>query len=170
MTTNGDGDGWTRCRRGHLHWGRFGAAGLLVADVEQAQAQVLMQRRSHLVAYGGTWAVPGGARNSGETFMEAALREAGEEAGISADDVAVLRHRAVEHGGWRYETGVAKLLRPVQLRGNWEGSVRWVPIDQVDRLSLHPGFRAMWPVLVRDIAAMTRNETAGGCAGNRIDH
>src|SRR5690348_12171288 len=26
----GDGDTWGRCDRGHVHWGRFGAAGLLV--------------------------------------------------------------------------------------------------------------------------------------------
>src|SRR5947209_18915297 len=73
----GDGDGWTRCARGHRHWGIFGAAGLQLWH----EGSVLMQHRALWSHHGGTWGILGGARNSDETAALAAGREAQEEAG-----------------------------------------------------------------------------------------
>ena len=78
-----DGNGWVRCDLGHRHWGRYGAAGLLVADRSTAgEPLVLLQHRAAWTASGDTWGIPGGARDSHESPAEGALREACEETGI----------------------------------------------------------------------------------------
>ena len=55
---SGDGNGWVVCSLGHRHWGRFGAAGILITDGDA----VVLQHRAAWTHEGGTWAVPGGAR------------------------------------------------------------------------------------------------------------
>ncbi len=72
-------DGWTRCAQGHRHWGLVGAAGLLVVHDADGERRFLMQHRSEQVHHGGTWAIPGGALEHGETAAAGALREAEEE-------------------------------------------------------------------------------------------
>ncbi len=149
------GDGWVRCARGHRHWGRFGACGLLLAD--RTGANVVLQHRASGTHEGGTWSVPGGARDSAEDYVTAALREAKEEAGIAAPSVAPLGWHRVDHGGWSYTTVLARVVGEVRPRAmNWESEqVRWVPIAGVDELSLHPGFAASWPQLRRPFPPLT---------------
>ena len=159
-----DGDGWSSCALGHRHWGRYGAAGLLLrrdgsedsAGLKSAdlgpQPQILMQHRAAWTANGGTWGLPGGARDSHESADQAALREAGEEAGIEADAVAVLDEFVDDHGaGWSYTTVLARLLRPIVLVPQEESEeLAWVSIGAIDDLVLHPGFAGTWPGL-RDL-------------------
>src|SRR6478752_3740234 len=71
----GDGDGWVVSDGGGHFWGRHGAAGLLL--------------RAPWSHQGGTWALPGGARDSHESVEEAAVREAYEEAGVQAVQMTV---------------------------------------------------------------------------------
>jgi 8-oxo-dGTP diphosphatase len=54
---------WTTCSCGQRHWGRYGAAGLLLTDPERTG--VVLQKRSGRVHYGGTWSIPGGAIEGG---------------------------------------------------------------------------------------------------------
>ena len=61
-----DGDGWVDCDCGFRHWGRFGAAGLLLVRRDTPQPQVLLQLRAEWTHGGGTWALPGGAKDSHE--------------------------------------------------------------------------------------------------------
>jgi 8-oxo-dGTP diphosphatase len=145
----GDGNGWVHCSRGHRHWGRYGAAGLLLVDPRGPQpARVLLQHRALWTAEGGTWGVPGGARDSHESARQAALREAGEEAGIVAADVRVHDELVDDHGGWSYTTVSAVLVRDVTLVPQEESAeLAWVPVDDVAGLPLHPGFAGTWPVL-----------------------
>jgi 8-oxo-dGTP diphosphatase len=91
---------WTTCSHGHAHWGRYGAAGLLLAR----DATVLLQLRAGWAHQGGTWSIPGGARDPGESPTRAALRESEEELGLAADVVAVRGSRVALCGGWAYET------------------------------------------------------------------
>jgi 8-oxo-dGTP diphosphatase len=143
---SGSGDGWTRCAAGHRHWGLFGAAGLLVLDRDR----VILQHRAPWTHNGDTWAIPGGARDRDETAVQAALREAAEEAGITADDVLPVALYCDDHGGWSYTTVLAAARREIVPRSaNAESvSVRWVPTAAVADLALHAGFAASWPYLM----------------------
>lgn len=141
----GDGNGWVRCALGHRHWGRFGAAGVLVTDT----ASVLLQHRAVWTHEGGTWAVPGGARDSHETAVDAALREAAEETSLDPADVVPAASFVAEHGGWSYTTIVALTTAPADVQpANAEtAAVTWWPVADVAALPLHSGFAAAWPRL-----------------------
>src|SRR5262245_27861856 len=102
---------WATCAHGHAHWGRRGAAGLLLAE----RGRVLLQLRARWAHQGGTWSIPGGARERGESAVDAALREAQEEMAISGQDVDVRASYVASCGGWEYETVLAVPSGPVQL-------------------------------------------------------
>jgi 8-oxo-dGTP pyrophosphatase MutT (NUDIX family) len=141
-----DGDGWTQCALGHRHWGRYGAAGLLVAAPGPT---VLLQHRAFWSHHGDTWGVPGGARGSTETAVETALREAFEETGLSNDGVEVVDELVDDHGGWTYTTVLARAGSelPVHALDQESTDVRWVMLPEVEALPLHPGFAGTWPAL-----------------------
>jgi 8-oxo-dGTP pyrophosphatase MutT (NUDIX family) len=145
----GDGDGWVRCAAGHRHWGRNGAAGLLLRDRADGADRVVLQHRAWWSHQGGTWGVPGGAADSEETPVRAALRETMEETGISPADVRPYGVLVDDHGGWAYRTVVGRPVRPVHPApvGGESEDVRWVDTDGVAALPLHPGFAAAWPAL-----------------------
>lgn len=146
------GDGWTTCAAGHRHWGLFGAAGLLLRTPAGEPPAVALQLRAERSHHGGTWGILGGARDGDETAVQAALREAGEEATVLPDQVAVEASYVDDHGGWAYTTVVATAPSTTELAPrNWESdAVRWVPLAEVDALDLHPGFARTWPLL-RDV-------------------
>jgi len=132
---------WATCAHGHAHWGRRGAAGLLLAD----RGRVLLQLRARWAHQGGTWSIPGGARERGETAVEAALREAHEEMSIRERDVAVRASYVATCGGWHYETVLAVPAGPVLLAHGSESDAHvWAATDEVAELPLHPAFREAW--------------------------
>ena len=141
-----DGDGWVECVCGRRHWGRYGAAGLLLVG---ADGRVLLQHRATWSHQGGTWALPGGARSSGETALETALREAAEEAAVPSDAVRPSHAWVEDHGPWSYTTVVGHTERPLEGRAADPESVeiRWVAPDDVPSRPLHPAFAAAWPRL-----------------------
>ena len=137
-----DGDGWIECSCGGKHWGLHGAAGLLLLR----GSQVLLQHRAPWVHNGDTWGIPGGARDSHESFIEAAIREAHEEIGITAQEIEVLTESAEEHGIWSYHTIVARAHSSCDpIAANQESlEVRWVEQSEVSKQSLHPAFGKNW--------------------------
>lgn len=140
-----DGDGWTTCSLGHQHWGRYGAAGLLVATRDGA---VLLQHRAPWSHGGDTWGVPGGARSGGETAEQAARRETVEETGLDLTDLEVVGEHLADHGTWTYTTFVATLPAALPVVRDRESvDLRWVSVDEVTDLPLHPAFGAAWPAL-----------------------
>ncbi|SHG71793.1 ADP-ribose pyrophosphatase YjhB, NUDIX family [Jatrophihabitans endophyticus] len=141
----GDGNGWVRCACGNTHWGLHGAAGLLVTSGER----VLLQLRAGWTHNGGTWALPGGARDSHEDALTAALREVREETSLDVDTVTVYDEVVDEHGPWSYTTILARAAAPTEVAGTNDESeaVRWFAVDDVATLPLHYGFAATWPVL-----------------------
>ncbi|MDI9902150.1 NUDIX hydrolase [Rhodococcus sp. IEGM 1409] len=147
----GDGDGWSIGSDGTRHWGKHGAAGLLLrAPDSDGSPMVLLQHRAAWSHQGGTWALPGGARDSHESTTHAAVREAHEEAGIAEDAVRV-RGEVVTmraESGWTYTTVVADAAHPLSTVANGESTeLRWVREADVDSLPLHPGFGSSWPEL-----------------------
>lgn len=98
--------------------------------------------------------MPGGARDSHETAEQAAVREAHEEAGVTADQLTVrttvVTAEVAGLGGthWSYTTVIADVAEPLETIPNRESSeLRWVAEDQVADLPLHPGFAASWQQL-----------------------
>ena len=142
----GDGDGWVECRLGHRHWGRHGAAGLLLYTVTDGEAFVLLQHRAPWCHHGDTWGIPGGARDSHEGAVEAALRESAEEASLDGTKVRVHRETVDDHGDWAYTTVVGLAGSQLPTSGNKESlELRWQPLVKASSLALHPGFAATWP-------------------------
>jgi 8-oxo-dGTP diphosphatase len=172
----GDGNGWVSSAPGRRHWGRFGAAGLVLLrpappSAGNQQAQVLMQLRAGWTHEGGRWGLPGGARDSHETVAETALREAGEEAGIDPAKVRVIGSQiGIDHGVWSYTYVLAWAGSDLKVGPPTEESdaLRWVDLDDVPALPLHAGLAATWPELrpTIDTALSTVPTTdAGGGAG-----
>ncbi|MBM7365547.1 NUDIX hydrolase [Gordonia hydrophobica] len=145
----GDGDGWVFGLDGARYWGRFGAAGLLLCAPVDDDVAVLLQHRAIWSHQGGTWGLPGGARDSHETAEQAAVREANEEAGIAASDVDVVEAIVTfQTEGWNYTTVIAKAPTLIATVGNAESAeLRWVPATEVAALPLHPGLATSWPDL-----------------------
>ena len=145
------GDEWVYGPNGERFWGSFGAAGLLVWH---RSLGVLLQHRVGWSHFGGTWGLPGGARMEHETAVEAALREADEEAGVPPEALRVISESVLDLGYWTYTTVVAEAIDAFDpVIGDAESQeLRWVPLDSVDALPLHPGFAASWPALRSQLA------------------
>ena len=163
------GDGWSVCDQGHRHWGRFGAAGLLLIRPGSIRpgsirpgsirggsirpgsigpGQVFLQLRSAYIHHGGTWSIPGGARDSHESPVQASMREAREEIGLLTGNVEIVGEFVDDHGGWSYTTVFGHPIGEPELLHNHESTeMAWVPIDAVPELPLHPGFRISWPLV-----------------------
>ncbi|WP_256842560.1 NUDIX domain-containing protein [Ornithinimicrobium cryptoxanthini] len=141
-----------RCQR--RHFGRYGAAGLLLLS----EGHALLTLRSAYVDQGGTWSIPGGALAPGEGPAVAAVREAREElAGLPTLTLTGQR-LTDDHGVWRYTTLVAELeaLPRLTPRNRETEAARWTPVAAVERLDrLHPAFARSWPHL----AALTKEHT-----------
>lgn len=161
----GDGDGWVISEHGGHYWGRYGAAGLLLrAPRPDGTPAVLLQHRAVWSHQGGTWGLPGGARDSHESPEQTAVREAHEEAGLTVERVTVrttvVTAEIAGKGGthWSYTTVVADADELLETVANLESAeLRWVGEDEVARLPLHPGFAASWQQLRTVLAALPLN-------------
>jgi 8-oxo-dGTP diphosphatase len=131
---------------------------VLVRDVGGVR-EVLLQHRSGHVHEGGTWAMPGGARDSHEDVVTAALREAAEEVAVDPADVAVLACvRGLDHVDWSYtyvigSTGTTTVAR----RATFETvDLAWVPVTGTppDGRPLHGSLAADWTRLSAVAAAV----------------
>ena len=140
-----DGDGWVECACGNKHWGLNGAAGIMILRGHE----ILLQHRAPWVHNGDTWGIPGGARDSHETTIEGAFREAIEETGIDTDLLTPLHTFTDDHGDWKYETVIAQAAAGLVAHevNDESHEVRWVDIEKVDELPLHPSFAKSWPEL-----------------------
>ena len=126
---------------------------MLLVRTDLDPAHVLLQLRATWTHGGGTWALPGGARDSHEDSVMAAAREAHEEAGI---DPAALDFKAIfsdDHGNWRYDTVIAHTAVDVgAFEANAESdALHWVPVEDVSTYDLHPGLRRSWPHLIEHV-------------------
>lgn len=137
---------------GERLWGRFGAAGILAIDRRRG---VLVQHRAPWSSHGGTWGIPGGALDEGETALEGALREADEEASLPPDAIDPLFERVVDLGFWSYTTIGVEMLRRVRAapRDEETAGLAWIAPREVERLRLHPRFAEAWPTLRPLLAA-----------------
>ena len=162
-----------------MHWGRYGAVGLLAYGGPEPEpgaaaaggVRVLLARRSRWGQHGGTWGPPGGARDSDEPPIAAALREAAEECGLPPGGVDVRGMLLDDHGGWSYQTYVAAAgaLFPVRAASPEITAARWVDVASVPSLRLHPGFAASWPVLSQALIPVSVIVDVANVMGARPD-
>jgi len=140
-----DGDGWVECACGNKHWGLNGAAGILILRGNE----ILLQHRAPWVHNGDTWGIPGGARDSHESTIEGAFREAIEETGIDTELLTPLHTFTDDHGSWKYDTVIARAQDELVAHevNDESHEVRWVEIEKVAELPLHPSFAKSWPEL-----------------------
>jgi 8-oxo-dGTP pyrophosphatase MutT (NUDIX family) len=155
---------------GERYWGAFGASGLLALDAERG---VLLQHRVSWSHHGDTWALPGGARHEGESAVDGALREAQEEAGVPDAATRPRLLSVLDLGYWSYTTLVADVVRPFEptISDPESRELAWVPVEEVDRRPLHPGFASSWrqlrgvlatrPAVVVDAANVVGSVTDG---------
>lgn len=118
-----------------------------------------------------SWAIPGGARDYGESFRQAAIREASEEISLpldcteGANPLVVVRREATltDHGQWKYVTLIGDVtggFEPRRRPGDVESlSVEWAPIDQVGVRGgrfwpLLPAFWEVWSQLLDMVREM----------------
>lgn len=144
------GDAWVIADDGTRYWGRFGAAGLLAWDPARGvDGSVLLQHRVAWSHHGGTWGIPGGARHEGEDAATGAVREAQEEAGVPDGAVRPLLSSLLDLEIWTYTTLVGEVVEPFEpvIADPESVALEWVPVADVDRRPLHPGFAASWPHL-----------------------
>lgn len=156
------GDAWVVADSGERYWGRFGAAGLLAYDA--ALDSVLLQHRVSWSHFGGTWALPGGARHEGESAMDAALREALEEAGVPGSAIRPRATSVLDLEIWSYTTVIGDVVVPFSpvISDPESHALEWVRVDEVADHPLHPSFEDAWshlrpalhlrPVVVVDAA------------------
>jgi 8-oxo-dGTP diphosphatase len=146
----GDGNGWVDCACGRRHWGRHGAAGLLVARPGSTGPQVLLQLRAAWTHEGGTWGLPGGARDSHESPEQAATREAREEARVDPTVLRAVGRHVDDHGSWSYTYVLAwaPVDASAEVANPESDAVEWVDVDRVDQLALHPALAERWPLLL----------------------
>lgn len=138
-------DGWVECRCGSRHWGRNGAAGLLLTDGER----VVLQHRAEWSHQGGTWGMPGGARHADESALAGALREAAEEAGVDDGRVHPFATSVLTHPDWSYTTVLARTDAGLHVEATDAESLEilWVPLSEVTERPLLPAFEDAWPQL-----------------------
>ena len=140
-----DGDGWIECSCGGKHWGLNGAAGILI----YRDGAILLQHRAPWVHNGDTWGIPGGARDSHESVTEGAIREVVEETGIDPQYLNPRDTHIDDHGIWSYQTIIAEASAELEAHelNDESHEVKWVLLDDVTRLPLHPSFAKSWPDL-----------------------
>ena len=138
------GDGFLILADGSRRWGIFGAAGVLVRYTDDEGPWYFVALRSDWTHQGGTWAVPGGAIDEGETAIEAALREFEEEIGDLIGEFEVAHVHVDDHGGWSYTTVIIDVPEPFRPPVNlhWEtAAAGWASAHQLAELPLFGAFR-----------------------------
>ena len=168
-----DGDGWAQCERGHRHWGLHGASGLLAVHHDTLGVPyVLMQKRSLWSHHGGTWGLPGGARDSHEDAVASALREAREEAALGGDGLRVQGVYLDDHGGWTFETVIAEsagLLHAAPANGE-STELLWLALPEIAARNLHPGFAETWETIQPALNPETVVLDVANIVGARAEH
>ena len=111
-------------------------AGIFFTDGKK----VLLLRRSEKGDGNGTWGLPGGKVEEGESFIDAAKREAKEECGRV--EGSRFEHIHEKDGMHEWTTFFFRIKRPFKCRLSDEhNDYRWVDLDKVSSMELHPRFK-----------------------------
>ncbi|MFI6520129.1 NUDIX domain-containing protein [Spirillospora sp. NPDC050679] len=168
-----DGDGWARCSQGHVHWGRNGAAGLMVfhRDPGDGVKRVLLQQRNWWCHGAGTWGMFSGGLHGGEDPVAGALRETVEESTLDPAEVALHGARTEDHGDWSFTSVLGSMDRMPEVRpaSRETRKAEWVPVDQVADRRLFAPFARSWPALRASLTRLVLVVDAANVVGARAD-
>lgn len=119
-------------QEGNRYWGKKGA-GIFFTDGKK----VLLLKRAETGDNKGTWCLPGGKVEDGETFIDAARREAKEECGqlkgIRFED------SKEKDGQHIWNTFFFRINKPFKCKLSKEHSDwKWFDINNIGDVNLHP--------------------------------
>src|SRR5690606_1437578 len=72
-----------------------------------------------------------------------------EEAGVPDGAIRPSYTHVLDRGGWMYTTVIAQVVASFEpeITDPESHALRWVPVDRVSELSLHPAFESSWQLL-----------------------
>lgn len=114
------------------------AVGLVACDPD---GRLLLVRRGNPPA-AGTWSLPGGRVEPGETLLEAAARELAEETGLTARIGAfagVVERRGAGWHFWIIDLWAELPAGAEPVAGDDAAEARLVPLEELPALPLSPG-------------------------------
>lgn len=94
----------------------------------------------------GEWSIPGGRIENRETEAQAAIRELGEETGVTANILTKITALNADFEGYHYRLHdyLAQWVSGSPIAGDDAAQAKFVPLDEIDTLG-------MWPETVRVI-------------------
>ncbi len=129
---------------GKTYWGKRGA-GIIFTNGES----ILLLKRAKSADHHGTWCMPGGKTEQGEVPIETARRECKEEIGSSPGEQFA---RFDEKDGHHVFTVFLFKTEPFDVKLSDEhDEFKWVPIQEIETLDLHPEFKAHLPYYLKAI-------------------
>jgi len=130
---------------GKKYWGKAGA-GIIFTDGKK----ILLLKRAEKGDHFGKWSIPGGKVENGENIIDAAQREAREECGHFSG--YRFGHYDDADGRHHFHTFFYAIDKPFDVRLSDEHSdSKWVSLDDVNKLNLHPRFSSNWPYFCEKI-------------------
>lgn len=130
---------------GKRYWGRLGAA-ILFTD----GSNVLLLKRSENSDHANTWCLPGGRAKENEVPLDTARREAKEESG--SVEGSRFQHFHDKDGSHHFHTYLYAVSKPFDVKLSKEHTdSAWTPLNEVEKLKLHPKFKEAWPTYLRAI-------------------
>ena len=112
--------------------------------------QILLLKRDGDCDFVDHWGIPGGKSKENETPHETAHRESKEECGSNHGEKFAQHHD--KNGKNHFHTFLHSIVKPFDIKLSKEHSEsKWVDLDKVDSLKLHPKFKESWPTLLKMI-------------------
>lgn len=148
-----NGDGYYPSTDGSHFWGKYGAAGVLVRNVdENGVERYLMVQRGPIVSTNkGKWQLPGGALNSNENDYQGTARELNEELQSPdgwLDTLTPAGEVKFDHpSGWHYTNIAAdsnEMFEPT-VDGTETSDAKWFTKEEIAQLPLHPALEKSLP-------------------------
>jgi len=132
-------------KNGSRFWGRLGG-GIIFTDGEK----ILLLQRGDIGDYSGYWCIPGGKAKKGELPIDTARREALEECG--KNDGQRFGHFDTKDGKHHFHTFLYSVKIPFDVKlSNEHTDYKWVPLNDVEGMQLHPKLKENWAAYRRAI-------------------